>query len=376
MKFSTSSASLRDAVNLVHGATAAKNPLPILDCILLERNASRLRLTATDLRITVTESIPVLYGEDTPERNSRIAVPARRFADTLRALPDVPLSFESKDEFSITLTTDHGSYTMVGYDGADYPALPDLSDCSQTTIDSALFRRIMTQAAFAVSKEEGRPAMKGVLFELDRAGGRAVTTDGHRLVRFSLDDLVADEPMKFVLPPKALALASRGAVSGPCTVLSDGAHVCFESNNIRVLARIITEPYPNYQAVIPKNNHRHLRVDRAQLLSAIQRVALYSSTTTNQIQIAVSTNQMTISAEDLERSSNAREVVACEYTHEDLSMGYKGSYVLEVLKALDSQEVRIELGQPDRAALLYPATQKSGEEIMVLLMPVMLSKYG
>lgn len=376
MKFSTSSASLRDAATLVYGATAAKTALPILDCILLERDASRLRLTATDLRISVTESIPVLYDEDAPVRNSRIAVPARRLTDTLRALPDVPLTLESKDAFSITLTTDHGSYTMVGYDGADYPALPVLSDCSQATVDSTLFRRIMTKAAFAVSKDRGRPAMTGVLFEFGRAGGCAVATDGHRLVRLSMDSLVADEPMRFLLPPKALALVSRGADSGPCTVLSDGSLVCFEFSNIRVLSRIITDPFPNYPAVIPKNNYRHLRIDRTQLLSAVQRVTLYSSTTTNQVQIAVRPNQMTISAEDLERSSKAREVVACEYSHDDMSMGYKGSHVLEVLKALDSQELRFELGPPDRAALLYPTTQRSGEEIMVLLMPIMLSTYG
>lgn len=376
MKFTTSSVTLRDALTTVGGAVPSKSTLPILECILFERDGDTLRLSATDLEISIVQRVAVQFESNGSPKGNRVAVPAKRLLDTLRALPDLPIEFASDDDFGVTLRTDQGMYKMVGHDGADYPALPELAGEQRIETDGSLLRRAIQKTSFAVSKDALRPAMMGIYFQIQPDQGRAVATDGHRLVKLTLEEMTSSTPMSFIVPEKAMTLAGRIATDEPCSIIVDGGHVCFEFSHSRVLARLIDEAYPNYEAVIPVENDRRLLVNRASLLAAVKRVGLYSSSMTNQIRLKIKDNTVEVSAEDIERSSEARETVLCEYDSGELVIGFNAIYLNEVLGNLDADDVVFEFSSPNRAGVVTPQEQQAGEDIMMLIMPVMLNTYA
>jgi DNA polymerase-3 subunit beta len=218
--------------------------------------------------------------------------------------------------------------------------------------------------------------MMGIYFQIGSDEGRAVATDGHRLVKLTLHDMTAPETTHFVVPEKAMSLAARVATDDPCGITVDGGYVAFDFGRSRVLARLIDEPYPNYQAVIPIDNEKTLVVEREPMLAAVKRVALYSSTMTNQIRLSISADEVRISAEDIERASEAQETVAGEFHGEDMVIGFNAVYLTEVLSNLDAKEVKFEFSSPNRAGVVTPLEQREGESMMMLIMPVMLNTYA
>ena len=373
MKFSASSSDLRKALQTVSGAVPTKSTLPILECILFETDKGKLRLSATDLEISIVQRLSLDVEEDGP---ARVAVPARRLVDTLRALPILPVQFSADSEFNVSLTTDQGHYKMVGHDGADYPALPELADGTTVETDGELVKRAVQKTGFAVSRDALRPAMMGIYFQLGSDTGRAVSTDGHRLVKLSLDKLTVAGEIDFIVPEKAMTLAARVAPDGACTLKVDGGYVGFDFGEARVLARLIDEPYPNYQAVIPMENDKRMTVSRDEMLAAVKRVALYSSSMTNQIRLSIEKDNVTLSAEDIERASSASETVKCDFDGDELVIGFNGAYLTEVLNNIDGEDVLFEFSSPNRAGVVTPAEQQDDENIMMLIMPVMLNTYA
>ena len=375
MKFTAASTDLLKALQTVSGAVPTKSTLPILECILFEADGNTLRLSATDLEISIRQKLAVtLKGSDGAP--TRVAVPAKRLLDTLRALPELPVEFEADPDFNVSLRTDKGRYKMVGFDGADFPALPDLSETKRISTSGALLRRAINKTGFAVSRDALRPAMMGIYFQIGSEEGRAVATDGHRLVKLSLHDMTAPENIQFVVPEKAMSLAARVATDDPCAITVDSGYVAFDFGRSRVLARLIDEPYPNYQAVIPIDNEKTLTVSREAMLAAVKRVALYSSSMTNQIRLSISSDEIRISAEDIERASEAQETVAGEFEGDDMVIGFNAVYLTEVLSNLDADEVKFEFSSPNRAGVVTPLEQRKGESMMMLIMPVMLNTYA
>lgn len=373
MKFTVSSADLLAAVNILSGAIPAKSTMPILECILLERNGDELQLSATDLEVSIIHPLPAQFDDSSA---APIAVPAKRLLDTLRALPDLPLSFSADEEFNIELTTDRGRYKMVGLDGQDFPALPTLEEKKDISVSAALLQRAVQKSHFAVSKDSLRPAMMGVFFQVGPAATFVVATDGHRLVKLVLDEMTTDDAAEFIVPEKALSLVGRVAGDGDCTVQLAEGQVSFGFEGARVLARLIDESYPNYEAVIPKENDRRLRVNREALLNAVKRVGLYSSSMTNQIRLALTGSELKVSAEDIERSSEAHETIACEYEGEEMTIGFNPVYLTEVLNNLGTDEIVVEMSSPNRAGIVTPDEQAKGEDLLMLIMPVMLNQYA
>jgi DNA polymerase III subunit beta len=308
----------------------------------------------------------------------RVAVPAKRLLDTLRQLPDLPVTFSSDETYQVELTTDQGRYKMVGFDGADYPALPSLDGLREIAADGPTLRRAIAKTAFAVSKDALRPAMMGVYFQVRPEHARVVATDGHRLVKLVLDALASEPAVDFIVPEKALALTARAAGNAGegCTLHVGNGYVAFDFGGARVMGRLIDEQYPNYEAVIPVENERRLVVGRDALLAAVRRVALYSSSMTHQIRLKLEPNRLTISAEDIERASEARETVLCEYAAEPMEIGFNSVYLTEVLQNVDGEDVVMEFSSPNRAGVVTPADEPEGEEMMMLIMPVMLNTYA
>lgn len=376
MKFTASSAELLKALTAVNGAVPSKSTIPILECILFERDGDSLQLSATDLEISIIQRLEVPFESNGTLASNRIAVPAKRLLDTLRALPDLPLHFSADDAFHVTLRTDQGHYKMVGHDGADYPALPVMAGNVRIETEGKLLSRAIQKTSFAVSKDALRPAMMGIFFEIGEKHARAVATDGHRLVKLTLTEMTSAAPVEFIVPEKAMILAGRIASDTACTITVDEGYVGFDFGSARVLARLIDEAYPNYEAVVPVENDRTLTVNRDAMLAAVKRVGLYSSSMTNQIRLSAQENSVEVSAEDIERSSEARENVLCEYEGAEIVIGFNSVYLTEVLGNIDSEEVSFEFSSPNRAGVVTPQEQSTGEELMMLIMPVMLNTYA
>jgi DNA polymerase-3 subunit beta len=376
MRFSASSAEFLQALNIVSGAVPTKSTLPILECVLFERDDDALRLSATDLEISIVQDISVNFESNGDARKDRVAVPAKRLLETLRALPDLPIQFSSNDEHHVELTTDQGRYKMVGFDGADYPAIPTLEGGKVIETSGALLKRTIQKTGFAASKDALRPAMMGIYFEVGDENGRAVATDGHRLVRLITGGLTTDEQVNFIVPVKAVGLAGRVVPDGDCSITIGEGYVGFSLGETRVLARMIDESYPNYEAVIPVENDRRLVVNRDSMLAAVKRVALYSSSMTHQIRLSLSSGKMEISAEDIERASEAKETVLCEYDSDPLEIGFNSVYLTDILNNVDSQDAIFEFSTPNRAGVVTPSEQADDEDMLMLIMPVMLNTYA
>jgi DNA polymerase-3 subunit beta len=374
MTFSASSADLLRALTTVSGALSGKPTMPILESILFERDGDSLRLSATDLEISIVQAVTVDFeGDDGP---SRIAVPARRLLDTLRALPDLPLTFQAADDFGITIRTDQGRYKMAGFDGGDYPEIPTVEAEHPVQTRGEIVKRAIQKAGFAVSRDALRPAMMGIYFQIGGENGRAVATDGHRLVRLTLDELTAPVQTDFIVPEKALSLTARVASDGPCALSVSGGYVGFTFEHARVVARMIEESYPNYEAVIPMENDRTATVNRQSLLAAVKRVGLYASATLKQLRLTLSADQIEVAAEDVDRSSEAKETVLADYSGESMTIGFNADYLNEVLSNVDAEDVTIALSSPNRAAIVTPSDQAEGEDLLMLIMPVMLNTYA
>lgn len=376
MKFSASSSEFLQALNVVSGAVPTKSTLPILECVLFEQADGKLRMSATDLEISIVQDIAVSFESNGDAKKERIAVPAKRLLDTLRALPDLPIQFASNDEYHVELKTDQGQYKMVGFDGADYPAIPSFDGGKHIEVEGSVLKRAIQKTGFAASKDALRPAMMGIYFQVGDENGRAVATDGHRLVRLITGGLKTDEPVNFIVPVKAVGLAGRVAPDELCSVTVGDGYVGFSLGETRVLARMIDESYPNYEAVIPVENDRRLTINRDSMLSAVKRVALYSSSMTHQIRLSLRAGQMEISAEDIERASEAHETVLCEYSSEDMEIGFNSIYLTDILNNVDSQDVVFEFSTPNRAGVVTPAEQLDDEDMLMLIMPVMLNTYA
>ncbi|CAM3215446.1 DNA polymerase III subunit beta [Rhodothermus bifroesti] len=379
MRFTVNSTDLLKALTTVAGAVPSKATMPILECILFEASGETLLLKATDLEISIAERLAVRMEPQNGTLGARrVAVPARRLLETLRALPDQPVQFAADESFTVTLTTEQGHYKMVGFDGADYPALPELEEAHMISIEAQLIRRAIQKTAFAVSKDALRPAMMGIFFQILPEEGRVVSTDGHRLVRFRLRELTYPKPLAFIVPEKATTLVARLAAhaDGSLTLRVGERHVAFDLGSARILSRLIDEVYPNYEAVIPLENDRRLTVDRNAFLAAVKRVGLYASTTTNQVRLRLEKNHVEIAAEDIERASEAYERIPCAYEGEPMVIGFNASYLTEVVGNVDSDEVVLEFSSPNRAGVVTPHDQAEGEDLLMLIMPVMLNTYA
>lgn len=371
MKFSASSSDLVKALSIVSGAVPNKATLPILETILFESRDGTLQLTATDLEISIVETVSADIQQD-----GAVAIPARRLIETLRQLPDIPVSFEVDAEFNINFQTDKGSYKLVGEDANEFPDVPDLSDGNTLETSKEVMLNAVNKTMFAVSSDDLRPAMMGVFFDIGTDESKFVATDGHRLVRYVNSSLTADGEMQFIVPEKALNLVQKALYSDDCVLTVTEDHARFKSGNTLVITRLINEQYPNYESVIPRDNDKNLEVSKEQMLATVKRVAIFSSSTTRQIRLNIANDQITISAQDIDMSSEAKETIACDYSGDDFEIGFNAGYLADVLSNVDGQEVHFEFSTPNKAGIVRPSEEEADTRILMLVMPVMLNTYA
>jgi DNA polymerase-3 subunit beta len=371
MKFTANNADLQRTLNKIGAVIPTRSTLPILENILFDLLNNTLTLTATDLEVSLTVSTQVKGSED-----GKIAIPAKRLLDTIRALPENTTPNFSIDTTTnkIRITTENGEYALTGESAKEFPAVPPFKSTGEIAIDNATLRRMIHRTAFAVSTDELRPAMMGVLIQTKGNDLCAVATDGHRLVKhIHKAEKAGSLKRDIIVPAKALQLVNKSIESGNNTISINDTHIRFAFDNTILISRLIDESYPNYESVIPTDNKKELIVNRSSLADSIRRVALYASATTHQVRFDVKKGSLSVTAQDIDFGGEAKETVECKYNDDELEIGFNSTYVVDVLAHLDSEEISFKFSSPTRAGIVMPVNPKEGEEVLMLVMPVRLS---
>ncbi len=374
MKFIVSSTTLEKHLALLSGVVPSNPQLPILENFLFEIKGGKLIVTAADMSITMTTQLEI----ETTDEGS-LAVPARQLLDTLKSLPEQPLSITiDAENYSLEITSYNGHYKLAGEGAEDFPRRPEPDGDVKVKMSSEVLSEAIANTLFAVSNDELRPSMTGMYSKLDANGITFVATDGNRLVKYFRSDVSSEEASSLIIPKKALSLLKVSLPTDNTDILAQfsGRQAFFTYNNTELSCRLIDENFPDYENAIPTDNPNILEIGRNDLMSTLKRLSIYANKTTNQIRLKLSGSQLQVFAEDLDFSNEANETLTCSYEGEEMEIGFNVKFLIEMLSNLSSKEINFAFSTPSRAGVIKPAEKADEEEILMLIMPVMLSSYA
>lgn len=372
MNFITSSTTLLRHLQSISGVLNSSNNLPILDNFLFEIKDGQLTVSASDLETTMVTTLEVQS-----ENNGKIAIQSKMVLDILKNLPDQPCTFRiNQEKLEVEITYDNGNSAMTCFSGDEFPKLPNIQNKNEIKISGEIILKAINKTLFATGSDDLRPVMNGVYCHFTPGDITFVATDAHKLVRYRRTDAEADGSSAFILPKKPLNMLKNNLRGDEEILLEyNESNAIFTFNDITIVCRLIEGKYPNYEAVIPKENPNILLVDRLQLLSSMKRVAIFANKTTHQIKMKLAGSELVLFAEDTDFSNKAQERLTCNYDGDDMEIGFNSRFLIEMLANLDSVEIKLAMSEPSRAGLLTPATYTNeNEEILMLVMPVMLNR--
>ncbi|MDW7693915.1 DNA polymerase III subunit beta [Flammeovirgaceae bacterium SG7u.111] len=376
MKFIVSSSNLLKQVNSIISVIPPNPVVPILENFLFEIKSGALKITASDMQTSIITHVEI---EASPEDEASIAVPAKILADTLKNLPEQPVTFtiDTKESFSIELSSDNGRYKLGGENAVDYPKMPELTQSSSVEIPSGVLQDAMAYTLFATSNDEMKMAMNGVYFNINETNASFVASDSHRLIRYRREDLTAEGETSLIVHKKALTLLKSSLPSEDVIIKMDytSSNAVFSFDNVKLICRLIDERFPDYENVIPLGNDNLVTIDRQELLSSLKRLVIYANKSTNQVRFKITGNEMQVSSEDLTYSNEATERLFCDHDGPDLEIGFNAKFMLEILNNLYSEKIVLKLSEPSSAGLVTPEESVEGEDILMLIMPIMLHNY-
>ena len=374
MKFVVSSSALLGLLQTTNKVISSKNTLPILDYFLFDLKEGVLKITASDLETTLVGTLAV----ENVEREGLIAVPVKLMLDSLKQFSEQPLTIEANEStWEIVVSWKSGKLTLPGTSGLSYPNLPELNAETKQSLalDVDTLMVGINKTIFATADDELRPVMNGVYINLEPQSVTFVATDAHKLVKYA-SETAAEATASFILPKKPANLL-RGLLpkeDGEITVEFDDKNVLFRLKNQVLICRLIEGNYPNYNAVIPANNPNKVFVDRLELLNAIRRVAVCSNQSTNLIKLDISKGTINLTAQDLDFSVSAQESLPCDYEGEDIVIGFKSTFLIEILSNIETTTVLVELADSTRAGVFKPVyDQQPSNDTLMLLMPMMIN---
>lgn len=375
MKFVVSSTELLNHLTAISRVISSKSTLPILDNFLFNLEDNKLTITASDLETTMITWIDLENAEGIGE----VAITAKLLIDTLKEFPEQPLTFQINNEkFTVDIFSENGKFSVAGQSGEEYPEVPQIHSANATgvTMNPEALLSGITKTLFATADDELRPVMNGILFEISPEEATFVASDAHKLVRYKRSDVKADIDSSFILPKKPAALLKNllPKEDFPVKLEFDEKNAFFGLSKYKVICRLVEGKYPSYNSVIPTNNPNKMQIDRLELYNTLRRVSVFSNQASNLVRLKITGNQLVVSAQDLDYSISAVERLNCNYEGDEMEIGFKSSFLLEILANLPSGEIRLELSDPSRAGILLPAEKESDEEdILMLLMPMMIN---
>lgn len=370
MRFSISSAELKEQLQVISGAIGSNPVLPILEDFLFRIQDNVLTIIGTDLETFMTAELAVQASD-----SGNVAIPAKILVDTLKQLPTQPLNFSvNLETFATTIQSASGRYELAGEDGNDFPKLPVPDVTDEVSIPAALLLQGINKTVFATSNDELRPAMTGVFVKIEPNSITFVATDAHKLVKYTFTDIQSGINASFIIPKKALNLLTKALTNATQTVQISFSrtNAFFYFGNQQLACRLIDATFPDYNAVIPSKNPNIMSIQRADFLSSLKRIANYANKTTNQVKLHVAESSLTIEAEDLDFSNKATEQLPCHYEGSDMTIGFNAKFLIEILNTIDADSIRMELSSPNRAGIIRPEENDINEDLLMLVMPVML----
>ena len=374
MKFVVSSTELLSHLQAISRVISNKSTLPILDNFLFDLKDNKLVLTASDLEVTMVTSLELenVDGEGT------IAMPSRILLETLKKFPEQPLNFEiNMDTFAVDIVTEKGKFSVVGQNGEDFPELPGLDEdkSSRLQVSVDLLQVGINKTLFATADDELRPVMNGILVELSPENMTFVASDSHKLVRYRRLDAKTDFEASFILPKKPASLLKNvlPKEDGDVSIEFDDKNAFFTLPNYKLVCRLVEGNYPSYNAVIPQDNPYKVIIDRIEFYNTLGRVSLFSNQASNLVKLKMGSNEMMVSAQDIDFSISAHERLGCQYEGDDMEIGFKSGFLADILDNLNSSDVVLELSDPSRAGILLPFENGENEEELMLLMPMMIN---
>jgi DNA polymerase-3 subunit beta len=375
MKFVVSSIDLLNHLQALSRVISSKNTLPILDNYLFKLDGKTMEITASDLETTMVTTMEL----ENSSGMGTIAIPAKLITDSLREFPDQPLTFTINTEtFAVNISSENGQFSVMGQHGEDFPQLPKIKTDRSVSLRlkcSSLISGIAS-TLFATADDELRPVMNGIFIEMSPEDMTFVASDAHKLVRYKRKDVKANASASFILPKKPAGLLKNLLSKGQeeVEIEFDDKNAFFSLSSYRLVCRLVEGNYPSYNSVIPANNSNKILIDRQKLLNTVRRVSVFSNQASNLIRMALKGNRLTISAQDIDFATSAVEELACQYNGEELEIGFKSTFMVEILNNIQSADVSIELSDASRAGLFIPFDRENEQEdVLMLLMPMMIN---
>ncbi|HSW67815.1 MAG TPA: DNA polymerase III subunit beta [Bacteroidales bacterium] len=375
MKFIVSSNTLLKNLQAISGSLGSSSALPILENFLFRLEDNVLYVTASDLETTMTASVPLAMADE----DGVVAVPAKILLDTLKTLADIPLTItiDTSSNYMVELSTGEGKYKLAGLSGENYPRAPVMLNANVLEMSSSVLAHAIAKTIIATGNDEMRPVMAGVFCDFTPDDLTFVATDSHRLVRYRRFDTHAQAAVSFIMPKKPLQQLKNLLASEETTVKMEfnQTNAAYSFRNINLICRLIEGRYPNYEAVIPRDNPRKLIVDRTIFLNALRRVSIFANQSTLQVRLRISGQELQLGAEDIDYANEARERLSCSFEGEDIEIGFNSRFLADMLNNVDTEEVMLELSEPNKAGILRPVSPgDETKELLMLVMPVMLNQ--
>jgi len=371
MKFIVSSSALLKQLQHIAGVINTNTVLPILEDFLFEVEKNKMTVVATDLETVMRVHLDV-EAKDT----GKVCIPAKILLDSLKNIPDQPLTFNIDKNYAVEITSDNGKYKVMGENPDNFPKEPSADETTSFTATSTALVTAINKTLFAVSNDDLRPAMTGVFFELDKKGMQTVATDAHRLVRYKRVDVKCPKNDSFIVPKKPLNLL-KGALpdnDDEITISYNNNHLFVTHGSTQMSCRLIDARFPDYKVVIPADNPYKLTVNKADFQGALRRVSIFSNKSTNQVALSIAGSQLELTAQDIDFSFEGDEKMKCRYDGEDITIAFNARFLIEMLNAAESDEVVVELSTPTKAGIIKPTEMDENEELMMLVMPLMLNQ--
>ena len=369
MKFSTSKTELQQALQKLSKATPTRSTLPILGCALIDAGNEKTVLKTTDLEISIQVEIP-----SSLEKSGQAAIPLKTLLEVTNELPEVRLTIEVDDKNKATISTDLGQYDLMAKRPDEFPKTPEQKSPTSIKVPGKTLKHIIDSTSFAISRDELKPALTGVLLQIKEDKTVAVSTDGHRLVKQTRSDFGASGTIAdIIVPKKFLNYLSSHLKSGEVELLLAEDNLAARVGSDVIITRIIDESFPNYESVIPKENNKRLIIEKNVLLGAIKRVSIFSNKSTHQVALSLGVDGCKITTEDPEKSSKAQENITATYEGDPIVIGYNAEYLKDVVSHIDGDEVVVDLSSPVSAALFSSLQSNEKIESIMLLMPIRLN---